>query len=1088
MSQGLEAGERREQNPILGQCQRLSQGSEAGDDMSRTQSLDNVTRIGDTDRNRKRKHNSLSVAVNRKPPRGRSHAEISTNSLRAASFYLYILATLSKDIHLPVPLRILVTLSEDTPPSQPQFVPHSSCRYIFVDEKLRVFSSPNTHVLPDDIADFIYERTPRQTWEITWAEDWSPWQAWVVRAPFVRWDGAFSILNVDKRLLPLEKDKGTWYLKWSELEQRLVGLCTILSGRLLHTLRLQPYSFPSSFGYEGSFPGGDNARRKIIQSRDAFVPLAAYYNYLAAQINFKYEAAMARSDGVAIPPCTYQVAVECMPPEWVDRLYASTLITAPGSQRSGLIIQRKMAWWDEFQVMQAWDLPLFFYWRGYSAFFTTKWSEVTPPELWPYCPHYQDVKRIYEAALQGARPPTQGARPPMNSSEPPQQHGNTSHPSHAARVDGPPSHSHSPAVRRTVIPKTGGQYEGETFWEFMARREEERKKCYAQADATQLQRWNSRERESKKANIPAKAKVYEWIGIDDDKPIHLRELVSRGDVQSFWDTYRRKSFDPIANEWDIYDKIDPKPMTVEGYEELDPLDEANMYDYALDPAPGITTREPDSASKPPLVQSTPPASQGPSHFTGAVQPSPLRNTAAPLKEKQALGSATTAPEPDRAPNPPVFLSSPESRGPPHSAGALQTPTPAPNAAAPPKEKQASYVPGNEVPGRREVHDTHTASEKLAAPGYRLRGTGSPYEYCRLPHQVDEILTLRDGLQGDSHGVRLDRRQASSHPAFTSTLQEFLTEKTTGSYSQVFMDNAVALMRGLRTDNTLSHCDLTEGALETTLSVRPASLGDKTYFVVTPHHGPAIWLTTAIDVCHVIRLHRLESAQGDATFDLRPYLLDLGIPFLCPCLLPHPKVTSPPASVVQQMVRPVNHKWTSSDYTSYVHRKESFITGYPHSRAALLEGGILWRLALDALHGTAEDILCDGPSAAAVRNGYGCLLARVDDKEGWYEENIDAMEEACIIGTYFIQTTPGQWAEYSWWPKSTNWSASGFGAVGYWTNGAEEWYQGQVRDIMAGKAYPLKQGDWRLKLRHHASSVKRVKGRYNDCCKWSARSA
>ncbi|EPQ49838.1 hypothetical protein GLOTRDRAFT_134548 [Gloeophyllum trabeum ATCC 11539] len=315
----------------------------------------------------------------------------------------------------------------------------------------------------------------------------------------------------------------------------------------------------------------------------------------------------------------------------------------------------------------------------------------------------------------------------------------------------------------------------------------------------------------------------------------------------------------------------------------------------------------------------------------------------------------------------------------------------------------------------------------------------------------------------------------------------MVEKATGAYSQEFMDKAITFMKDLCTgggQGTLSHCDLAQGRLQTPLNVRRLPADEIIYYAVTPPDGPGVWVTTAADVCHIIRIYRYESSRGDAQPDLRLRLLDLGIPFLCPRVLPHPQKTVEPGSLVQQLVRSPGYKWVPADYASYVSRRDSFIVGHPHGRAALLLGGMMWRLALDALHGTAEDVVCAGPSEAAIENGFGRLVTRVDGTSGWYEEHIDPLEEACIIGTYFVETSPGQWAEISWWPKSTTWKCCGYGSPGYWTNGAEEWYQNRLREIMKGTAQPMSQMQWRSFLRHNASAVRKFSGRYESHCKLS----
>jgi hypothetical protein len=152
----------------------------------------------------------------------------------------------------------------------------------------------------------------------------------------------------------------------------------------------------------------------------------------------------------------------------------------------------------------------------------------------------------------------------------------------------------------------------------------------------------------------------------------------------------------------------------------------------------------------------------------------------------------------------------------------------------------------------------------------------------------------------------------------------------------------------------------------------------------------------------------------------------------PCFLPH----------CEKMF-----KFELSDYIAYEVERDRFFQ-YPHARAALLEGGITWRLAMLSLG--AQDTL-NGPSDSAHDFGEVFTLS---DGTKLVDDCLTDNECDLISGTYIIYTgvfvhyilrcfdikaTVGmgkQVAEKSWWPKQSTWIAS-CENIGYWTEAAEQ---------------------------------------------------
>ncbi|EPQ55801.1 hypothetical protein GLOTRDRAFT_93350 [Gloeophyllum trabeum ATCC 11539] len=796
---------------------------------------------------------------------------------------------------------------------------------------------------------------------MAWAEDSTPWQAWVVQTPFIKWDGPFERLDVTKASVPLVKGPGGWHLqegllkRWTELEERLVELARLFATRLsLHSLSLKPFWLPTEFGLREPFQGKKCGWR-VIRCHDAFVPLAAYVSYMAAILEYKWDTVQYQPG--YIPSKAYEIAATVLPPDWVDTLFASALMSAPGPSRAGLVIIQKHQWWDDFPVMAYADVPLFFYWCSYANFAWTQWNTTTAPELWPYCPTVEMVERMCRA--------TPGVPGDSTLSPPPLR-------SLLSSGDAPHAGTTSSSARHLVrqkIPGSSGQYEGEKVWEFMARWDKERMRRFTSASSRQLQQWRLREANSKTFPFPAKAKVYKWVNIDEVKPVHLRHVVMHSDVtEEYWESLDRSRlvFNPINNEWDVDDAIDPKPVTARGYELLDESDEEFFGDeWGGDKVVVARKTGPSTAGAPDLPAPLPPLHLVDTFLQLVLLTHPQQDGSFPDPQLHLVDSllqlvhSSHPRQGSTLPKPPLHLAD--------TLPWLVLSNCPRQAHLRIEEHPPILTPSCRLQRFLPVHPQQ--------PHLRLEGPRDPADmrlghitkYRHLPANIGAILTLRYGLLASPEGLRLDIVWVSSHPEFSKKLSSFMVEKASGAYSQEFMDKVITFMKNLCTgggQGTLSHCDLTQGPLQTPLNVRRLPADETIYYAMTPPDGPGVWVTTAVEA-------------------FLPF-----VPVFC------------------HIRRRLSNWGLLYNNWCYVSQRDSFIVSHPHSRAALLLSGMMWCLALDALHGTAEDVVCAGPSEAAIENGFGRLVTHVDGTSGWYEEHIDPLEEACIIGTYSVETSPG----------------------------------------------------------------------------------
>ncbi|KAI0730680.1 hypothetical protein C8Q76DRAFT_596714, partial [Earliella scabrosa] len=169
----------------------------------------------------------------------------------------------------------------------------------------------------------------------------------------------------------------------------------------------------------------------------------------------------------------------------------------------------------------------------------------------------------------------------------------------------------------------------------------------------------------------------------------------------------------------------------------------------------------------------------------------------------------------------------------------------------------------------------------------------------------------------------------------------------------------------------------------------------------------------------------------------------------------------------------DHRHTVIDYRQYERRVIDMLSSGPHLRAALLRGGIIWRLVTEfAKHhpGTLEllrSYVDLGPSEESTHH-----LEILKDDEGrmFVDDALADWEMDVICGVNKVYTQANQSEDRSWWPKQNIWRLSGM-YTGIWTPGNEEWFKKRLADIRSGTAYPMNVRRWKSAL-----------GQYRPCAK------
>jgi len=130
----------------------------------------------------------------------------------------------------------------------------------------------------------------------------------------------------------------------------------------------------------------------------------------------------------------------------------------------------------------------------------------------------------------------------------------------------------------------------------------------------------------------------------------------------------------------------------------------------------------------------------------------------------------------------------------------------------------------------------------------------------------------------------------------------------------------------------------------------------------------------------IRLNLSPSSFSKLTYHFTPFIL----------FLPHHW----PAFSLSPGLSQFDHVFSSVDYLDYVERRRQILISCC-GRAALLAGGLLWRLALEHL---GEESASFGPSSAVLEHGLGFVCTMENQVFG--DDELTHDEIAVICGLYY----------------------------------------------------------------------------------------
>ncbi|KAH6902725.1 hypothetical protein BKA70DRAFT_1111995 [Coprinopsis sp. MPI-PUGE-AT-0042] len=214
-----------------------------------------------------------------------------------------------------------------------------------------------------------------------------------------------------------------------------------------------------------------------------------------------------------------------------------------------------------------------------------------------------------------------------------------------------------------------------------------------------------------------------------------------------------------------------------------------------------------------------------------------------------------------------------------------------------------------------------------------------------------------------------------------------------------------------------------------------------------------WKLTVTTATHALAVLRLRQ-WGKSYHEIGMCFLRRGVLFQTFQTFQPPLVQIPDHSTPSRLPnRDPGHEFTKDDYHTYCHHR-NVLLGNPRTRAALLRGGILWRLAASSYQ--CEDVL-EGPTNSSDTLA---LEQSIDD-------SLSKVEEGLLVGAYVCYTGhgKGQVSTKSWWPLPEVFEKGE--DLGFWSPFNETWYQDRADEILNRNGKPLSKAEWREKVRGRA---------------------
>ncbi|KAF9045651.1 hypothetical protein BDZ89DRAFT_1127583 [Hymenopellis radicata] len=158
-----------------------------------------------------------------------------------------------------------------------------------------------------------------------------------------------------------------------------------------------------------------------------------------------------------------------------------------------------------------------------------------------------------------------------------------------------------------------------------------------------------------------------------------------------------------------------------------------------------------------------------------------------------------------------------------------------------------------------------------------------------------------------------------------------------------------------------------------------------------------------------------------------------------------------------------------EYDQYILRRARLFASTSVLRAALMCGGLLWRLAMEH---------CPDPNVVLACSGEDFTMRTATSRgEVFSEISLTDTDIDIILGVYLVSQEcppPKACLEVSWFPRKGPFNRGGLG-VGFWSADAESWYQDRVHGYLSGSEQPVPQADWSSKMKLYKPALRFAKG-------------
>ena len=758
-----------------------------------------------------------------------------------------------------------------------------------------------------------YNLRGRELRKAIWVTERCPELAYVLRK-FDTESAFFARLAIDPKYVPLSEVEGGYMLDagvmqaWWKLESLLIHVSDFLLqhayGRPEAKFPFDPFwPSPSECGYRKTHKQAHHARQAAARSLDAFRALMARCS-MSIAINLPDPEA-------PVPLWLHMMIKAGAEQSWIDLFRSSVVADFSPGLRVGAYLNPSLGpsgskWIRHIPVMVMAHVPVYIVWpqEDLSAIF----SEY--PFLREYFPGSDPVVEIPLRA-----PGWQSSFIKWSSLQ-----------------DGSQLPSIAPPVPDDAeIPHGLGQRPGETFENFIARREARNRQREAVETPEHRERRLARAAAAESFTRPTratKASVFLWQTVGEHDPtvrdewftLDYRQQVGRHGIHDLWLMYsnNQKRYDAWANEWDICVRLAPG-------EERDPDDDIDIYDEIEDEY------------------------YGHSHPAG----DPV-DAGVPGSPAQSRSNAVTHSQPA------VTLDI--------LADSFQT-----DLAAYYDYDEVGYVP-YAPPASSIIRQRY--------------GVTTPHDVHSVPG-ADRV-TCRS-LQKITGYLEEDLGEGAATTVALSAFVHALLESTAAppaphdSIWDLAPRNPEYILR--------------QEHAHPTMSVKKVELNGSIWYHIrynTTLDQQTWWALIVKSGVAVLELYRQLSVQSRQ--DAAEYLARRAMPFHT-VFSPTPRENMRPQQPIRTILgwRSLSATYSCYDYRVYEDQVRYILRG-PKARAALLVGGLVWRLALEVIGETLVEDVLKGPSREVYECGQAFTPRHGTD---YYDDSLSPDEIDVICGVYKV---------------------------------------------------------------------------------------